>query len=621
MGRDEECEGAHISLEQPLRSGICDLRQASTSKELYPIEELRNMAIDDDTTPNSNRDSIGSVFEPVQTPRQRKSQTALVNTFLTSVGEKEILRTLDPSTDWSSTSRAAKSQGLTSLARIVKAGCSVIAPGKESEIRAELKGSGHVEKAFNIQPVPAATTRAIISSFNLLKDNKSSRRVLLSTLSTQLSFGQVRNVLPTVTQHEFKMAQRHAHMHGPGKIVQPMRLYRVIMSKQKAVHFIDFLFDHGVLLDKAWAASKTVRFSTGERRQLIEAVTNENFQTIIEWYNSYCEDFDFMPLGRSALYNVLQKIPLVKTEAVQCLDMRIAEGKEAMKSLEQVISMLPVDSDQQFNLTTRLKLIERHIVSELKQVLRTKNECRKHCVTFALSEPNGTQFTSECSDHSHITNCEKCLLISKLQETIIDYVKTDEFRVSRHIVEAEDMEKDEEDLILDVREAFGKLNNWRAHQVRTVNQNCARADITMGLLRQRPLTGVYVHQDFAQKALPQKFYESQRDYYAKTGISWHTAVATIFDNNDPFQTTTLIHTFDNQVKQDSSLVMAIDQHLLTYLKKKYPTLLEAIIGSDCGQTYLAANTLLSMTQMKQATGIDVKLYCFTEPQAGKSMCN
>ena len=59
------------------------------------------------------------------------------------------------------------------------------------QIWAELKGSGHVEKAFNIQPVPAATTRAIISSFNLLKDDKSSRRVVLSTLSTQLSFGQV----------------------------------------------------------------------------------------------------------------------------------------------------------------------------------------------------------------------------------------------------------------------------------------------------------------------------------------------------------------------------------------------------------------------------------------------
>uniref|UniRef100_A0A914XKY9 C2H2-type domain-containing protein n=1 Tax=Plectus sambesii TaxID=2011161 RepID=A0A914XKY9_9BILA len=33
------------------------------------------------------------------------------------------------------------------------------------------------------------------------------------------------------------------------------------------------------------------------------------------------------------------------------------------------------------------------------------------------------------------------------------------------MAEAEDMEKDEEDLILDVCKAFGKLNNWRAHQL------------------------------------------------------------------------------------------------------------------------------------------------------------
>uniref|UniRef100_A0A914UND2 Uncharacterized protein n=1 Tax=Plectus sambesii TaxID=2011161 RepID=A0A914UND2_9BILA len=102
-------------------------------------------------------------------------------------------------------------------------------------------------------------------------------------------------------------------------------------------------------------------------------------------------------------------------------------------------------------------------------------------------------------------------VVQKMEKSEIFYEKTDEFRASRHMVEAEDMEKDEEDLIIDVREAFGKLNNWRAHQVRTVNQNRASADITTGWLRQRPLTGVYMYQDFAQKALPQKFYKSQQD--------------------------------------------------------------------------------------------------------------
>uniref|UniRef100_A0A914XNK1 Uncharacterized protein n=1 Tax=Plectus sambesii TaxID=2011161 RepID=A0A914XNK1_9BILA len=140
------------------------------------------------------------------------------------------------------------------------------------------------------------------------------------------------------------MALWRAHTHGPGKFVQATKLYRVTMSKAKANYFIEFIFDHGFLLHKAWAASKSVKFSTGERRLLIEAVTDENFQTIIERYNSYCDDVDFKPLGRSALYEVLKNISLVKTDAVECLDMRIVEGKEVMKSLKEEL--------QSFQLTT-----------------------------------------------------------------------------------------------------------------------------------------------------------------------------------------------------------------------------------------------------------------------------
>jgi hypothetical protein len=46
---------------------------------------------------------------------------------------------------------------------------------------------GQVERALKIQPVPAATTRAIVNAFQQLKDDSSSRRVLLSAVSSQLS--------------------------------------------------------------------------------------------------------------------------------------------------------------------------------------------------------------------------------------------------------------------------------------------------------------------------------------------------------------------------------------------------------------------------------------------------
>ena len=60
------------------------------------------------------------------------------------------------------------------------------------KIWADLKNGGYVEKMLNLQPVPAGTTRAIVNSFQQLKDDNNSRRVLLSAISSQLSFAQVR---------------------------------------------------------------------------------------------------------------------------------------------------------------------------------------------------------------------------------------------------------------------------------------------------------------------------------------------------------------------------------------------------------------------------------------------
>lgn len=78
--------------------------------------------------------SSGSSFKPTETPSLQRSRKHIADTFLSLLGEAEVLRTLKPTFEWSATSKASKSLALISLARIVKAGCSVIAPGKEAEV-------------------------------------------------------------------------------------------------------------------------------------------------------------------------------------------------------------------------------------------------------------------------------------------------------------------------------------------------------------------------------------------------------------------------------------------------------------------------------------------------------
>ena len=63
--------------------------------------------------------------------------------------------------------------------------------------------------------------------------------------------------------------------------------------------------------------------------------------------------------------------------------------------------------------------------------------------------------------------------------------------------------------------------SWKAHLLRSLNQEEARLDIMNAL----DDTSVLLVQHWAIKFLPRKFRESQTDWFAKRGISWHLTVA------------------------------------------------------------------------------------------------
>ena len=65
------------------------------------------------------------------------------------------------------------------------------------------------------------------------------------------------------------------------------------------------------------------------------------------------------------------------------------------------------------------------------------------------------------------------------------------------------------------------IRSWKAHQLRSVRQDRARTDILATLED----SSVLITQDWAMKFLPQKYRESQSDWFGKRGISWHISVA------------------------------------------------------------------------------------------------
>lgn len=125
-----------------------------------------------------------------------------------------------------------------------------------------------------------------------------------------------------------------------------------------------------------------------------------------------------------------------------------------------------------------------------------------HCRVYALNDPNDHDYQSQCS-HGHNTCCDNCDDLTKTMDEIeaaIEMLTTDEVKEELRFV----MGKAKQDIVA-----------WKAHLLRSVNQEEARLDILNAL----DSTSVLLVQDWAMKFLPRKFRESQTDWFAKRGIS------------------------------------------------------------------------------------------------------
>ena len=89
---------------------------------------------------------------------------------------------------------------------------------------------------------------------------------------------------------------------------------------------------------------------------------------------------------------------------------------------------------------------------------------------------------------------------------------------------------------------------------------------------------------------------------------------------DYFQTRTFIHLFDD-CSQNWFAVASILEHTLATLKELKPHLAEAFLKSDNAGCYHTAFLLLSLPSLGERSGVRVARYGFSEPQAGKDVCD
>lgn len=85
-----------------------------------------------------------------------------------------------------------------------------------------------------------------------------------------------------------------------------------------------------------------------------------------------------------------------------------------------------------------------------------------------------------------------------------------------------DSTKDQlEELQHELQNTVPRVEDWKAHILRSVHQDTAKRAVLDNLCSSQ----VLVIMDWVMKFLPSSFRETQRDWYGKKGKSWHVSVA------------------------------------------------------------------------------------------------
>ena len=221
-----------------------------------------------------------------------------------------------------------------------------------------------------------------------------------------------------------------------------------------------------------------------------------------------------------------------------------------------------------------------------------------HCSTHALSDPKEDCLRVAC-DHSHDKCCPSCDRLKSIVMEIESSLRSSELR-----------DEDRDDLMY-----IQAIESWKAHQFRSIQQDKARTS----LLENLETSSVLITQDWAMKFLPQKYRETQADWFGKRGISWHISVVAC-KIADKLQHQAFVHIVEN-CSQDSNVVVSIIQHTLQQLKKEHPEIKTAFLRQDNAGCYHSFTMIAACRLMKEATDIKVKRVDFSDPQGGKGPCD
>lgn len=126
-----------------------------------------------------------------------------------------------------------------------------------------------------------------------------------------------------------------------------------------------------------------------------------------------------------------------------------------------------------------------------------ESQCPNHCRKFGLSDPNDLDFQEQCI-HQHTHSCpqreEITLRLEKIHLTVKDDKSLKFYSQTQ-----------QDDLMYDIEKSSNAIIQWKAHMMRSVNQESTKQDI----LTKLDQSSCLIVMDWAMKFLQLRYREKQ----------------------------------------------------------------------------------------------------------------
>ena len=388
---------------------------------------------------------------------------------------------------------------------------------------------------------------------------------------------------------------------------------RVRLDSAKVNHFLEFINRPYFHQDVAFG-TRTIKLSSGEQLIMPNVVRTVARSTMLAQYLQYCSEEEFEPLSRATLYRILEVREASQRKALQGLDNVAADGAAAFDTIEKVVDELEkagVDPEWAMNVKEKLDDGKKYLKTNYKVHCKEDGSpCADHCRVFTLSDSSIEEFEHKCS-HQHNLQCDMCESLKSVVEEIEISLHDEQGTLRFYSTEQQ------EDLLYDFLQAKKHILDWKAHILRSENQDQAKQHV----LRSLDETSALITMDWAMKFQCQKYREKQAEWFGKRGLSWHvSSVILKTEQAEKPAVRTYVHLFDS-CTQDWFAVVSILENLLLTLKGHNPSIHSVNLRSDEAGCYHNNLLLASINDISKRVGIVVKSYDFSEPQHGKDICD